>query len=114
MVLDIMAILKALWGFATFILLGILKITYSDFKKMQERQDELEKDILRLRMEVIKKDDIDGILDRKLKHVTETIQDMRGDITDMRSEARNESNALRSELRALMNTLIESNKGRPK
>lgn len=108
MVLDIMAVLKALWGFATFILLGILKITYSDFKKMQERQDELEKDILRLRMEVIKKDDIDGILDRKLKHVTETIQDIRSDITDMRSEARNESNAMRSELRALMSTLMES------
>lgn len=110
MVLDVMTLLKALWGFASFLLLGVLKITYSDFKKMQERQDELEKDILRLRMEVIKKDDIDGILDRKLKHITDNIQDIRSDITDMRSEARNENNALRSEIRALMNAMIENKK----
>ena len=108
--MDIMAILKVLWGFVTFVLLGILKITYSDFKKMQERQDELEKDILKLRMEVIKKDDIDGILDRKLKHVTETIQDIRADIVEMRTESRNENNALRSELRALMNALLKGAK----
>lgn len=36
MALDIMLILKSLWGLVTFLLLGVLKIFYSDFKKMQE------------------------------------------------------------------------------
>ena len=108
MILDIMAVLKALWGFATFILLGILKITYSDFKKMQERQDELEKDIIRLRGEMVTKDSIDAILDRKIKHITDTITDMRSDITDMRREAKDENTALRSEIRAVLNAMLES------
>ena len=108
MILDIMAVLKALWGFATFILLGILKITYSDFKKMQERQDELEKDIIRLRGEMVTKDSIDAILDRKIKHITDTITDTRSDITDMRREAKDENTALRSEIRAVLNAMLES------
>lgn len=107
MVLDLMMLLKALWAFATFLLLGVLKITYSDFKKMQEKQDELERDILRLREQMVTKDSIDDILDRKIKHITNTIQDIRGDITEMRSEARNENNALRAEIRAVLNAMID-------
>lgn len=107
MILDIMAVLKALWGFATFILLGILKITYSDFKKMQERQDELEKDIIRLRGEMVTKESIDDLLDRKMKHITDTIQDIRGDLTEMRSETRNENTALRNEIRAVLNAMLD-------
>lgn len=107
MAIDIMLILKSLWGLVTFLLLGVLKIFYSDFKKMQERQDELEKDIIRLRGEMVTKDSIDAILDRKIKHITDTIQDIRSDITDMRKEAKEENNALQKEIRQVLNAMIE-------
>lgn len=108
MALDIMLILKSLWGLVTFLLLGVLKIFYSDFKKMQERQDELEKDIIRLREKMVTKDSIDDILDRKLKHITDTIQDIRSDIVDMRKEAKEENNALQKEIRSVLNAMLES------
>lgn len=108
MALDIMLVLKSLWGVVTFLLLGALKIFYSDFKKMQERQDELEKDIIRLRGEMVTKDSIDAILDRKIKHVTDTIGDIRGDITVMRKEAKEENNALQKEIRQVLNAMLES------
>jgi|AGFS01.1.fsa_nt_gi hypothetical protein len=107
MALDIMLILKSLWGLVTFLLLGVLKIFYSDFKKMQERQDELEKDIIRLREKMVTKDSIDDILDRKLKHITDTIQDIRSDIGDMRKEAKEENNALQKDIRQVLNAMIE-------
>lgn len=108
MALDIMLILKSLWGLVTFLLLGVLKIFYSDFKKMQERQDELEKDIIRLREKMVTKDSIDDILDRKLKHITDTIQDIRTDIVDMRKESKEENTALRNEIRSVLNAMLES------
>lgn len=108
MALDIMLILKSLWGLVTFLLLGVLKIFYSDFKKMQERQDALEKDIIRLREKMVTKDSIDDILDRKLKHITDTIQDMRSDMADMRKEAKEENTALRNEIRSVLNAMLES------
>lgn len=108
MALDIMLILKSLWGLVTFLLLGVLKIFYSDFKKMQERQDALEKDLIRLRGEMVTKDSIDAILDRKIKHITDTIGDIRSDITDMRKEAKEENNALQKEIRSVLNAMLES------
>lgn len=108
MSLDIMLILKSLWGLVTFLLLGVLKIFYSDFKKMQERQDELEKDIIRLRGEMVTKDSIDAILDRKIKHITDTIGDIRSDINDMRKEAKEENGALQKEIRSVLNAMLES------
>ncbi|QPI18079.1 hypothetical protein POP15_031 [Pectobacterium phage POP15] len=108
MALDVMLILKSLWGLVTFLLLGVLKIFYSDFKKMQERQDELEKDLIRLREKMVTKDSIDDILDRKLKHINDTIQDMRTDMADMRKEAKEENTALRNEIRSVLNAMLES------
>lgn len=108
MAIDIMLILKSLWGLVTFLLLGVLKIFYSDFKKMQERQDELEKDLIRLREKMVTKDSIDDILDRKLKHITDTIQDIRTDIVDMRKESKEENTALRNEIRSVLNAMLES------
>lgn len=108
MALDIMLVLKSLWGLVTFLLLGVLKIFYSDFKKMQERQDELEKDIIRLREKMVTKDSIDDILDRKLKHITDTIQDIRSDISDMRKEAKEENTAIQKDIRQVLNAMIEN------
>lgn len=108
MALDVMLILKSLWGLVTFLLLGVLKIFYSDFKKMQERQDELEKDIIRLRGSMVTKDSIDDILDRKIKHITDTIGDIRSDITDMRKEAKEENNALQKDIRSVLNAMLEN------
>lgn len=108
MAIDVMMILKFLWGMVTFLLLGVLKIFYSDFKKLQERQDTLEKDIIRLRSETVRQDSIDAILDRKIKHIVDTIGDIRSDITDMRKEAKEENTALRSEIRSVLSSLLES------
>lgn len=107
MALDLFAIIKALWGFATFILLGILKITYSDFKKMQERQDVLEKDVIRLRSEMVTKDSLDDILDRKMKHLRDDIQDVRKDMAEMRNETRSEVHGLRKDIQSLLQTILE-------
>lgn len=108
MVLDIMLVLKSLWGLMTFLLLGVLKVFYSDFKKMQERLDETDKEILRLRGEMVSRDSIDDILDRKIKHITDTIADIRSDITDMRKEAKEENNALQREIRSVLNAMLDS------
>lgn len=105
--LDMMAILKTLWGFATFILLGILKITYSDFKKMQERQDTLEKELIRVKGEMVTRDSLDDIMDRKMKHLQDTIQDIRGDLIKMRTESRSEGEALRGEIQTLVKIMLE-------
>lgn len=110
MALDIMLILKSLWGLVTFLLLGALKIFYSDFKKMQDRQDDLEKDIIRIREKMITKDSIDDILDRKLKHITDTVREIRSDIVVMRREAKEENSALQKEIRQVLNEVIERNK----
>lgn len=108
MALDIMLVLKSLWGLVTFLLLGVLKIFYTDFKRMQERQDELEKDIIRLRGEMVSKDSIDAILDRKIKHITDTIGDIRSDINDMRKEAKEENSALQKDIRSVLNAMLDS------
>lgn len=108
MVLDIMMVLKTLWGFATLMLLGVLKHLYSDFKKVQDRQDALEKDFIRLTEKVVTKDSLDDILDKKMKHITDTIQDIRSDITEMRKEAKEENTSLQREIRAVLNAMIDS------
>lgn len=112
MALDIMLILKSLWGLVTFLLLGVLKIFYSDFKKMQEKQDALEKDLIRLRGDMVSKDSIDDILDRKIKHITDTIGDIRADITDMRKEAKEENNALQKDIRSVLNVMLEGRRNK--
>lgn len=112
MILDIMAVLKALWGLVTFLLLGVLKIFYTDFKKMKERQEEVDRELIRLRSEMVTRDSIDDIFDRKMKHMVETIQDIRGDITDMRKESKDENTALRNEIRSVLNAMIENKRGR--
>lgn len=111
MTLDIMLILKSLWGLVTFLLLGVLRIFYTDFKKMQERQDDLEKDLIRIRGEMVTKDSIDAIMDRKIKHITDTIGDIRSDINDMRKESKEENNAIQRELRAVLNAMLGARKG---
>lgn len=111
MTLDIMLILKSLWGLVTFLLLGVLRIFYTDFKKMQERQDDLEKDLIRIRGEMVTKDSIDAMMDRKIKHITDTIGDIRSDINDMRKESKEENNAIQRELRAVLNAMLEARKG---
>ncbi|AXN57963.1 hypothetical protein KASHIRA_00420 [Serratia phage vB_SmaM-Kashira] len=101
MAVDLIAIVKALWGFATFVLLGVLKITYSDYKKMQERQDNLEKEIIRIKSDMVTKDSLDEIFDRKMKHLQESL-------TEMRSESRSEISALRSDMQRLINIMMEN------
>jgi len=107
MIFDIMLILKALWAVLTCVLLGALKIFYSDFKKGQDSQAELEKEVIRLRGTVVTKDSIDAILDHKIRHLAATISDVRADITGMRIEAKEENNALRREIRSVLNAMLD-------
>lgn len=94
MSIDLFAILKAVWGVITFVLIGVLRITYSDYKKTQERLDELDKDIIRIKAEMVTKEKLDEILDKKLKTVRDDVSDLRKDIKedvgDLRADLSNQ------------------------
>lgn len=108
MAIDVIAVLKALWGFATFVLLGVLKITYSDYKKMQEHLDTLDKDIIRMKSEMVTKDRLDETLDRKIKHLQVSIQDVREDVSDLRREIKAEVTGLRGDVQSMIKMILES------
>lgn len=82
MSIDLFAILKAVWGVITFVLIGVLRITYSDYKKTQERLEELDKDIIRIKAEMVTKEKLDEILDKKLKTIRDDVSDLRKDIKE--------------------------------
>ncbi|ADP02439.1 conserved hypothetical membrane protein [Salmonella phage PVPSE1] len=94
MSIDLFAILKAVWGVITFVLIGVLRITYSDYKKTQERLDELDRDIIRIKAEMVTKEKLDEILDKKLKTVRDDVSDLRKDIKedvgDLRADLSNQ------------------------
>jgi len=94
MPLDLLAILKAVWGIITFVLIGVLRITYADYKKTQQRLDELDKDIIRIKAEMVTKEKLDEILDKKLKTVRDDVSDLRKDIKedvgDLRADLSNQ------------------------
>lgn len=100
MSVDIFAILKAVWGLLTFLLIGVLKVTYSDYKKTQERLDELDKDIIRIKAEMVTKEKLDEILDKKLK----TIRD---DVSDLRKDIKRDVGDLRGDLHKQFQLLME-------
>lgn len=107
MAIDILAILKALWGFATFVLLGVLKVVYSDYKKMQEHLDTLDKDLVRIKAEMVTKDRLDETLDRKVKHLQVSIQDVREDMSDLRREIKADIGSLSADIRDMVKTIME-------
>lgn len=92
MSIDLFAILKAVWGVVTFVLIGVLRITYSDYKKTQERLEELDRDIIRIKAEMVTKEKLDEILDKKLKTVRDDVSDLRKDIKDDVGDLRNDLN----------------------
>lgn len=107
MALDIMAILKALWGIATFLLIGVLKIIYSDYKKMQEHLDTLDKDLVRIKAEMVTKDRLDETLDRKVKHLQSSIQGVKEDVSDLRREIKTEVSGLRSDIQSMLKAVLD-------
>lgn len=107
MAIDVFAVLKALWGFATFVLLGVLKITYSDYKKMQEHLDTLDKDLVRMKAEMVTKDRLDETLDRKVKHLQVSIQGVKEDVSDLRREIKGEVSGLRSDIQSMLKAVLE-------
>ncbi|HDR2377035.1 TPA: hypothetical protein QCH88_004281 [Enterobacter asburiae] len=94
MSIDLFAVLKAVWGVITFVLIGVLRITYSDYKKTQERLEELDKDIIRIKAEMVTKEKLDEILDKKLKTIRDDVSDLRKDIKedvgDLRADLSNQ------------------------
>ena len=101
MSIDLFAILKAVWGVITFVLIGVLRITYSDYKKTQERLDELDRDIIRIKAEMVTKERLDEILDKKLK----TIRD---DVSDLRKDIKEDVGDLRADLSTQFKLLMEN------
>lgn len=90
MSIDLFAILKAVWGVITFVLIGVLRITYNDYKKTQERLEELDKDIIRIKAEMVTKEKLDEILDKKLKTLRDDVSDLRKDIKEDVGDLRND------------------------
>ena len=90
MSIDLFAILKAVWAVIPFALIGVLRVVYTDYKKTQERLDELDKDIIRIKAEMVTKEKLDDILDKKLKTIRDDVSDLRRDIkedvTDLRQD----------------------------
>ena len=101
MSIDLFAILKAVWGVLTFFLVGVLKLTYSDYKKTQQRLDELDRNIIRIKAEMVTKEKLDEILDKKLKAV-------RDDVSDFRKDLKEDVSSLRVDLIDQLKILIES------
>lgn len=97
---DVFAILKAVWAVISFLLIGILKITYSDYKKTQTRLEELDRDIIRIKAEMVTKDKLDEILDKKLKAVRE-------DVFDLRKDIKEDVNSLRGDLHKQFQMLMD-------
>lgn len=102
MTIDIFAILKTVWGAVTFIVLGVLRITYNNYKKTISRLDEMDRDIIRMKAEMVTKDKLDEIFDKKLK----TIRD---DVSDLRKDLRGDTNALRNDIHKLLQQIAERN-----
>lgn len=82
MSIDLFAILKAVWAVISFALIGVLRVVYSDYKKTQGRLDELDKDIIRIKAEMVTKEKLDDILDKKLKTIRDDVSDFRKDIKE--------------------------------
>ena len=100
MTIDLFAILKAVWGVITFVLIGVLKITYSDYKKTQERLDELDRDIIRIKAEMVTKEKLDEVFERKIKTIRDDVSELRKDIKDDVSE-------LRGDLQKMFSIIVE-------
>jgi len=82
MTIDLFAVLKAAWAVVSFALIGVLRVVYSDYKKTQTRLDELDKDIIRIKAEMVTKEKLDDILDKKLKTIRDDVSDLKKDIKD--------------------------------
>lgn len=82
MTLDFFAILKAVWAVVSFAMVGVLRVIYSDYKKTQERLESLDKDVIRIKAEMVTKDKLDDILDKKLKTIRDDVFDLRKDIKE--------------------------------
>lgn len=107
---DAFAVLKYIWGFVTFLLLGILKHMYSEFQKIKSQVDALEKEMIKLKTETVTKDQLDEILDRKMKPLQDNIQDVKKAVTDVRDEVRDDVTGLRGDVQSLIKTIIEKGK----
>lgn len=100
MTIDLFAILKAVWGVMTFVLIGVLKITYSDYKKTQDRLEEMERDIIRIKAEMVTKEKLDEVFERKIKTIRDDVSELRKDIKEDVSE-------LRGDLQKMFSIIVE-------
>lgn len=98
--IDLFALVKFLWGGVSCIALACLKIVYSRYKKTEERVDSLEKDVIRMKAEMVTKERFDEIMDNKLKSLKE-------DVAYLRKEVKEDIGDLRSDLNRHFQLLVE-------
>ena len=100
MPIDLFAVLKAAWGVITFLMLGMLKIFYSDWKKSQERLDLLDKEMIRMRAVMVTNERLDEVLDNKLAAI-------RDDVSALRKDIKDDVSGLRGDLQKQFQLLLE-------
>lgn len=104
---DALAILKYIWGFLTFIILGVIKHLYSEFQVMKAKIEALEKEMIELKTSAVTKDKLDDILDKKMKPLQDNIQEVKETMSSMRSDMKGDVSGLRSDVQELIKSLID-------
>lgn len=100
--IDFMAIFKIVWGIITFFLLGFIKIFYTEFTKMRNQVDTLEKELIRIKTEAITRKEIDELLDRKVKPITQSMNEVKDSFTDFRKDMKSDTSDLRSDIQKIL------------
>lgn len=107
MTLDALAILKFIWGFVSLMLMGLLKVIWSDFKKMQTQIEALEKEIIQIKAETVTKEKLDEILDRKMRPMQENLLDMKDNIANMRKDMKDDTSELKGDIQRLIRNIMD-------
>lgn len=105
--LDLFAILKAVWAVVSFALVGLLRVTWSDYKKVKDRLDDMDRSLIRMQSEYVTKDRLDDTIERKVKHIQSSIQDIRNDVGELRRDIKTDVKGLREDMQQLMQLLLK-------
>lgn len=97
--LDFLAVVKAVWGALTFVMIGLIKITYNNYKNALDRLDRMDKDMIRMQAEMVTKEKLDEILDKKIKEI-------RDDVSELRKDIKEDVGSLRGDLQKQFEVLL--------
>lgn len=100
MSVDVFLVIKVFWYILSGAAIVVSKVAYSNYKDTKGRLDSLEKDIIKVKAEMVTKEKLDDILDKKIKAV-------RDDVLELRREIKNDFSELRGELNKQLSLLID-------